>query len=35
MARAQLKSLRKTFQSTVAVEEFDLDVADGEFVALL
>jgi putative spermidine/putrescine transport system ATP-binding protein len=35
MARAQLRSLRKTFQSTVAVEEFDLDVADGEFVALL
>jgi putative spermidine/putrescine transport system ATP-binding protein len=35
MARAQLKSLRKTFGSTVAVEAFDLDVADGEFVALL
>ena len=35
MARAELRSLRKTFQSTVAVEEFDLDVADGEFVALL
>ena len=35
MARAHLKSLRKTFHSTVAVEEFDLDVADGEFVALL
>jgi len=35
MARAQLKSLRKTFRSAVAVEEFDLDVDDGEFVALL
>ena len=35
MARAEIRALRKTFASTVAVEEFDLDVADGEFVALL
>jgi putative spermidine/putrescine transport system ATP-binding protein len=35
MARVQLKSLRKTFGTTIAVDRFDLDVADGEFVALL
>ncbi len=35
MARVQLQGLRKTFASTVAVERFDLTVADGEFVALL
>jgi putative spermidine/putrescine transport system ATP-binding protein len=35
VARAEIRSLRKTFATVVAVEEFDLDVADGEFVALL
>ena len=35
MARVQIRSLRKTFGKTVAVDRFDLDVADGEFVALL
>ncbi|MCB1501309.1 MAG: ABC transporter ATP-binding protein [Bauldia sp.] len=35
MARVRLSALRKTFGATVAVASFDLDVADGEFVALL
>jgi putative spermidine/putrescine transport system ATP-binding protein len=35
MARVHLGALRKTFQTTVAVDRFDLDVAEGEFVALL
>ena len=35
MARVRLNALRKTFGETVAVDHFDLDVADGEFVALL
>jgi len=35
MARVRLAGLRKTFGATVAVEHFDLDVTEGEFVALL
>jgi putative spermidine/putrescine transport system ATP-binding protein len=35
MARVRLAGLRKSFGVTVAVEHFDLDVADGELVALL
>jgi putative spermidine/putrescine transport system ATP-binding protein len=35
MARVEIKSLKKSFGATVAVAGFDLDVADGEFVALL
>ena len=35
MARGEIKSLKKSFGATVAVAGFDLDVADGEFVALL
>ena len=35
MARVRLSGLRKSFGATVAVEQFDLDVAEGEFVALL
>src|SRR5690349_6017908 len=35
MAHVRLAGLRKTFATTVAVDRFDLDVADGEFVALL
>ena len=35
MARVRLIGLRKNLASTVAVEGFDLDVADGGFVALL
>ena len=35
MARVRLSGLRKTFGTTVAVDHFDLDVAEGEFVALL
>jgi NitT/TauT family transport system ATP-binding protein len=35
MARVRLSGLRKSFGLTVAVEQFDLDVAEGEFVALL
>jgi putative spermidine/putrescine transport system ATP-binding protein len=35
MARVRLSGLRKAFGTTVAVDHFDLDVAEGEFVALL
>ena len=35
MARVRLSALRKTFGQTVAVEHFDLEVGEGEFVALL
>jgi putative spermidine/putrescine transport system ATP-binding protein len=35
MARVRLVSVTKHFGQTVAVQDFDLDVADGEFVTLL
>jgi ABC-type Fe3+/spermidine/putrescine transport system ATPase subunit len=35
MSTVRLASLTKHYGSTVAVHEFDLDVADGEFVTLL
>ena len=35
MSTVRLASITKHFGSTVAVHEFDLDVADGEFVTLL
>jgi ABC-type Fe3+/spermidine/putrescine transport system ATPase subunit len=35
MARVRLVSVTKHFGQTVAVQNFDLDVADGEFVTLL
>jgi putative spermidine/putrescine transport system ATP-binding protein len=35
MATLQLRGLHKRFAATVAVERFDLDVGDGELVALL
>ncbi|SIQ03340.1 putative spermidine/putrescine transport system ATP-binding protein [Rhizobium sp. RU35A] len=35
MARLTIESLRKSFASTVAVDDFSLDVADGELVCLL
>ncbi len=35
MARVRLAGLRKTFGTTVAVEQFDLDVNEGEVIALL
>jgi ABC-type Fe3+/spermidine/putrescine transport system ATPase subunit len=35
MARVRLVSVSKEFGETVAVQDFDLDVADGEFVTLL
>lgn len=35
MARVRLINISKRFGSTVAVENFDLDVAEGEFVTLL
>jgi len=35
MARIRLVGLCKTFGATVAVSDFDLDVREGEFVALL
>ena len=35
MARIELKNLRKTFGKVVAVNDVSLDIADGEFVALL
>jgi ABC-type Fe3+/spermidine/putrescine transport system ATPase subunit len=35
MARVRLVSVTKEFGQTVAVQDFDLDVADGEFVTLL
>ena len=35
MARVEINSLKKAFGATVAVAGFSLDVADGEFVALL
>jgi ABC-type Fe3+/spermidine/putrescine transport system ATPase subunit len=35
MSTVRLASITKNYGSTVAVHEFDLDVADGEFVTLL
>lgn len=35
MAKVQLQHLRKKFGSSVAVADFSLDIADGEFVAFL
>jgi ABC-type Fe3+/spermidine/putrescine transport system ATPase subunit len=35
MSTVRLESVTKHYGSTVAVQEFDLDVADGEFVTLL
>ncbi len=35
MTRVQISNLRKTFGSTVAVDDVSLDVATGEFVVLL
>src|SRR5215210_3581406 len=35
MSRVTLSSITKHYGQTVAVHEFDLDVADGEFVTLL
>src|ERR671919_26728 len=35
MAEVHFQAIRKTFGKTVAVDDVDLDVADGEFVVLL
>lgn len=35
MATVSLRNLGKSFGSVIAVEEFDLDIADGEFLVLL
>jgi multiple sugar transport system ATP-binding protein len=35
MAEVHFQAIRKTFSRTVAVDDVDLDVADGEFVVLL